>query len=96
MTDDGKQYHPTETKLCNGILYSVIVPLNEANFVVVIGEGIDPIMDEVECPDLSPEQHAEIFERAHSHARRIIQSEDPRLKPFVKILNKNSANQISG
>lgn len=93
MIDESKQYHPTETKLCNGILYSVLVPINEARVSVLIGEGMEPIEEEIECPDLSPENHLELFERGHSLARKIIQSEDSRLKPIVKLMKEKRVNE---
>lgn len=99
MTEDNKpasKYHPTETKLCNGILYSVLVPINEPRFSVVIGEGYEPIQEDVECNDVDPQNYAELFERAHSHARKIIQSDDPRIKAFIeKLDDKTKGEKIS-
>jgi hypothetical protein len=94
MIEDSKpasQYHPAETKLFNGIIYSVLVPLNESRFSVVIGEGYEPLHEDVECKDVAPENHAELFERAHGHAQKIIQSGDPRLQPFIEKLNEKAS-----
>ncbi len=95
MTEDNKpasQYHPAETKLFNGIIYSVLVPLKASRFSVVIGEGSDPIHEEVECNDVAVENYAELFERAHSHAQKIIRSNDPRLQPFIEKLDEKPNN----
>ena len=95
MTEDNKpapQYHPVETKLFNGIIYSVLVPFNESRFSVVIGEGSEPLREDEECKDLSPENHVELFERAHSHAQKIIRSNDPRLQPFIEKLDEKPSD----
>jgi predicted phosphodiesterase len=95
MIEDSKpasQYYPAETKLFNGIIYSVLVPLNESRFSVVIGEGSEPLHEDVECKDLAPENHAELFARGHSHAQKIIQSEDHRLQPFIEKLNEKAGD----
>lgn len=88
MVDEIKKYRPAETKIFGGILYSVSVPINEAKLTLLIGEGTEPIYEELDFPDLSPDNYAELYKRGHQLARKIIQSEDPRLKPLFNMLNE--------
>ena len=41
------QYHPTETKIYNGVTYSGMVPTNQFQFTVLIGNGLNAIISAV-------------------------------------------------
>lgn len=77
--NDIQESKPIETKLFYGIVYSVSVDVNASRFTVMIGEGDNSIQEEIDCPDIHPDNYTEIFKRGHLHAQKIIQSDDPRV-----------------
>ena len=76
--NNATEFYPTETKLFNGVLYSVDVARNTSRFIVLVGEGSAAVREEVECKDVTPENYGELFARGHAHAEKIIQTNNPR------------------
>ena len=69
------QDSPMETKLFGGISYSVDIHPGTTHVSVYIGQGEHAIVEQVECPDVSPDDHEELFRQGHQFAQRYIQNE---------------------
>lgn len=82
-------YIASETKLFNGIAYTLSIVKNLPSVHILIGEGKESIDDELRFTDVDANNHAELFSRGHARAQELIQSNDSRIAENYKKIDKS-------
>lgn len=83
------EYSAVETKLFNGIAYSVSLVKDSSCVHILMGNGDEAIDEEISFPDVSPGDHGELFNRGHTRAQQLIQSNDLRIKAAYRKIDKS-------
>lgn len=89
INSDPGGYVELETKLFNGIVYSVALVKDSCSVHILIGEGTDAISEDITFVDVPAENHQELLNRGHSRAQQLIQSSDPHIEAMYKKIDKS-------